>query len=586
MPQEAIKTLVPAEVYTDRQEYIDNLYDYALSAKSRRAMSMVLLGQRRMGKTEIFKRVVNRLFFEQDHTDPQAVVPVYYSFRDKPLDRWEFALDYVENFLRWYAGFRLRNIDLLSNDGLRHNELAQFVENNLPPTKELMGILRVRAAIEEKGVILPEEEALILPRRISDRYDHTTVIFLDEFQNIRLPQYDFDIAGFMKEAVESPTCPHFVTGSAMSILAREIIGRGALFGRFRSELIESLSPYYGTELARNAASFYQANLSTIMAPVVAERCGHNPFYITAVMQQAAQSNISLDSEAALNELLAIDISSGFIWGELSDQVNRWIERINDHNITKWILYLAALEEEDELNIERIQRELQEREGLEVSVKTVREVLVKLSRGDLLEYMEFGGWFRTIKDPILLEFLKVWGRVEVERFNASHVQNELRNRYQRLKRQVNEYKGYLAEVFMTQVLWSAQRKAVPGQFFNRPTEVEFPLRFTFVRQRMRLGGGKGQEIDVFGAAGIYIWVCQSKWWITKQVDVAELELLLAQGEAASHDFNADPATLWMFAYNGLTPEAEQYAQEKGILWSNYEQFNDLLTHLGLRQLPEL
>jgi AAA+ ATPase superfamily predicted ATPase len=44
-------------------------------------MSTVLLGQRRMGKTEIFKRVVNRLFFEQDYQDPKAVVPVYYSFR-------------------------------------------------------------------------------------------------------------------------------------------------------------------------------------------------------------------------------------------------------------------------------------------------------------------------------------------------------------------------------------------------------------------------------------------------------------------------------------------------------------------------
>jgi len=35
---------------------------------------MVLLGQRRMGKTEIFKRVVNRLFFEQDYEDSNAVV--------------------------------------------------------------------------------------------------------------------------------------------------------------------------------------------------------------------------------------------------------------------------------------------------------------------------------------------------------------------------------------------------------------------------------------------------------------------------------------------------------------------------------
>ncbi len=87
----AIRPLVPREVYTDREEHIDYLYNAALDAIGQRTMSTVLLGQRRMGKTEIFKRVVNRLFFKQDHQDPNAVVPVYYSFKDEPLDRWEFG---------------------------------------------------------------------------------------------------------------------------------------------------------------------------------------------------------------------------------------------------------------------------------------------------------------------------------------------------------------------------------------------------------------------------------------------------------------------------------------------------------------
>ncbi len=81
-PHWAIKPLVPDEVYTDREFFLEYFYKAALKARTRRTMSTVLLGQRRMGKTEIFKRVVNRLFFEQDHLDPKAVVPVYSS----PLD--------------------------------------------------------------------------------------------------------------------------------------------------------------------------------------------------------------------------------------------------------------------------------------------------------------------------------------------------------------------------------------------------------------------------------------------------------------------------------------------------------------------
>ncbi|MDL1978663.1 MAG: hypothetical protein LWX52_11310, partial [Deltaproteobacteria bacterium] len=137
----AIRPLVSPEVYTDRQEHIDYLYNAALDAIGRRTMSTVLLGQRRMGKTEIFKRVVNRLFFEQDHRDPDAVVPVYYSFKDEPLDRWEFAIGYVENFLRWYAAFRLRDTSILSPDSVSRDGLSELIKARLEVPKGLTGAL-------------------------------------------------------------------------------------------------------------------------------------------------------------------------------------------------------------------------------------------------------------------------------------------------------------------------------------------------------------------------------------------------------------------------------------------------------------
>jgi hypothetical protein len=69
LPPWAVRPITPEEVYTDRAEPLEYLYQYALKAITRRAMSTVLLGQRRMGKTEIFKREVNRLFFEQENYD-------------------------------------------------------------------------------------------------------------------------------------------------------------------------------------------------------------------------------------------------------------------------------------------------------------------------------------------------------------------------------------------------------------------------------------------------------------------------------------------------------------------------------------
>lgn len=266
-------------------------------------------------------------------------------------------------------------------------------------------------------------------------------------------------------------------------------------------------------------------------------------------------------------------------------MSRWIERVNQSGITKSILYLSALEEGDRLDLVRIQEEVQRREGRDVPVEEIRDVFIKLSRGDLLEYMELGGWFRKVSDPILLEFLKIWGRIDVEGEDAAEVRNDIITAYRKQKRAFSEYKGFLAEVFMAQVLWAAQDKTLPARFFHAPGDVSFP-RFVYVRHRVRLSSGKGREIDVLGAGGGYQWVCQSKWMETQKAGREAVDALLDQAEWVREDTDAITVTPWLFAYAGLTAEAEAHARSKGVLWSDIEDFNGLLDSVGLRRLPEL
>jgi hypothetical protein len=586
-----IKPLVADEIYTDRQEFLDFFYNEARRAATRRSMSTVLLGRRRMGKTEIFKRTVNRLFFEQDPLDPLAAAPVYYSFPERGEDEWRFAQTYMENFISYYVGFYTRQPQLITTP-LEDEALLAAVEQVRPlyPFRKTLDWLLGRYnSVRHRKATIPIQTALESIRRVSDVDDTTILVFLDEMQNTRLPQYKFDIVGYLQEAVESPTCPHFVTGSAMSILAREIIGRGSLFGRFESKPIEPLTTYWGAQQALRSAVYYQAEVPELMAPVVAERCGGNPFYINAVIRQAAAQKKPLVDEEAINTVLAVDISAGFIWAELYEQVNSWIARINQVGITKWILYLSALETEERINLRRIQQVLQEREGKVVDLDQIRDVLVKLSRGDLLEYLELGGWFRKIDDPILLEFLKVWGRIEVEGQSASDVKDDLVTRYQDLDRRIPEYQGYLAEVFMAQVLFNSQDKSklpLPGRFFNSPQDIPMGWPLSFVRHRVRLSAGTGKEIDLFAAVGTEKWVCQSKWETTRKIGAEVLRTLMAQAEAVQTDYPRNTVRMWLFAHQGLTREAERLAKQQGILWSNRQQLDELLTYLGLRKLPTL
>ena len=590
MPPWAVRPITPEEIYTDREEHLEYLYQYALKAVTRRAMSTVLLGRRRMGKTEIFKRVVNRLFFEQEHYADlsRSVVPVYFCFEDKATDEWRFSEKYVLNFIRWVTAFRLRNPEILSQDRLKTEDLLELIQSKPALADELKGALNLLDAILAKDIPDPEGWALSLPRKTSDWHEGAVVMFLDEFQHTRLPQYGFDIVGLMQEAVESPTFPHFVAGSAMSILANEILGRGSLFGRFESEPIEPLTDYWGAELALRSARYYKAELPEDMAPVLSARCGGNLFYITAVVRQSVKQAKRLSDEGLINRILAVDLSSGFIWGELNDQVGRWIERINEFGITKWILYLSALEQDEWIEPERIRKELKEREGRDVSAESVRDTLVKLSRGDLLEYNELGGWFRKIDDPILLDFLKVWGRVALERNNPGKVRQDLLLEYRTLKRKVHNHLGYLGEVFMSQVLWNSQRRTLPGDLFHSDQNIGVPSRWVYIWHRTRLGAAPDMEMDVEAAAGEQMWICESKWWRGRKSGVKEVESLLHKGRLLKE--NKGPGLeilrLWFFAHDGFTQEAEAMMKENGVLWSDREDLNGLLAVAGLKRLPEV
>lgn len=61
--------------YGLKEEHPEYFYPAALKAIARRRMSTVMLGRRRMGKTGIFKCVVNRLFFEQEQQSVFAAPP-------------------------------------------------------------------------------------------------------------------------------------------------------------------------------------------------------------------------------------------------------------------------------------------------------------------------------------------------------------------------------------------------------------------------------------------------------------------------------------------------------------------------------
>ncbi len=157
-------------------------------------------------------------------------------------------------------------------------------------------------------------------------------------------------------------------------------------------------------MALRAAEYYRDQVPDIMAPVIADRCGDNPFYITAVIRQADKQNLAITDEETLNKNLAVDISSGFTWGELHDQVTRWIKRWCSgikQEIIKSTLYLSAMDENaaeekrGRLKVEKFRDEINARGKEKMCPWTMSGTFWCVCPEGFIEHLELGGWFRRV-----------------------------------------------------------------------------------------------------------------------------------------------------------------------------------------------
>ncbi len=222
-----------------------------------------------------------------------------------------------------------------------------------------------------------------------------------------------------------------------------------------------------------------------------------------------------------------------------------------------------------------------------SFEADKEVLVKLARGDLLEYKSFGNWFGKVNDPIMNEFLKVWGETEVERQNRMAVEEKTQKQFQKTEKRFHEYKGYPSEVFMIQLLWNSQRQTLPGKYFHIHADITVPDRFIYIDQRHRPGTGIKRETDIYAAARGEIWLGESKWQNTP-AGPETVKNLIRHGDVVKEREGKYLKTLrlWLFAHAGVTKKAEELMNEHGVFWSERDDLNKLLEIAGLRALPEL
>jgi len=570
------------EIFTDREELISVLKKIALDAKVQRYISPVLIGHRRVGKTEVLKRLYNELFWEQSE-----VVPIYITFEELSRESRQFATEYLGIFLCQYVGFKEKDVELAQI--VKFDEIIERAQR-YAKEHDNYGLSRIldeyHSAAKAKEFTWPILNCAIrAPRRVSSDNEEPMFVMLDEFQHVIEIRdesgIDPNVLGKYQHAVEYRRCPHLVTGSAVTLLTKDIIGRGSLFGRFRAEYIRGLEGYHVIELCQKLGKHQDVKVNVEMASYLSDRTGGNPFYLECIFAGASRLRMDLTNLDAVNEVIAYELTQGAIWSELYRQLNYYFNTINEYGITKNIFYFATRYQDEKIDKKRIAESMSH---WGVTEEQVVDILLALSRADLIEEKVAGTEFYNIKDPIMREFTDAWARVDVENATWAEANVELRERYNKLAGVYANLKGYATELMVQFLMMRFNRHEVEGEkFFKHPGKIFLP-RFVWVDSRIvKLPDSPQYQIDVVGRSVPHLWLVEVK--NTEQpIGLQDVKYFAEACQVAAEVVGGEDVTRWYVSTSGFTQDATDYLNKHKFLYSDRNQINQLLQHFGLQELP--
>ena len=579
---------VPTDEFTDREEVINLLVKRAINTPRDITLSTAIVGQRRLGKTSVMEHTYNRLFWEQDD-----VVPIYFTFEAKPMTSDEFAKTYFTNFLRQYVAFRLKDDELarLEDRDVELKNLVPLAETLKPdPIAHYAGgVFRLlkspTASLHEKL-----ETVIYLPRQVMEynraRFLPETPIFvmLDEFQDVLRINYSdgkpADTVGLYQWAVEGRKCPHFVTGSAVRLITQEVLGTGALFGRFRFMQFKPLSDIYGIELVDKLAQKYGIAVEEPVAGYLTRRCGGNPFYIRCVMLQALEQDHSkIETPEAVNDLIAHEVTHGQIWRDWSAQLQKYFQTINSYYISKQILFYAAQFRDKRIEAERIA------EQVERPKEEVQHTLKQLAFAEMID--SDGGYiFHNLKDPILRDFINSQYELDIAKHPWEKVYEDLLQSYQTLKKKYDNLVGALVEARLEALLNRFDNREVPGRLFHTEGSVHLP-RFVYVSDAyFKSPGGRSHQIDLQGrwhkGYDRWAWIVEIKHW-DREVTPSVVKKFIEAYTALVHVAQLKGYIKWFVNRSGFSPGAIKVLKEHNIYYSAAAEINELLHLFGIQRL---
>ncbi|HVF88645.1 MAG TPA: ATP-binding protein [Blastocatellia bacterium] len=406
--------------------------------RPRHASNLLVLGGPRVGKSELLRKVYDRLFGEGAQT-----LPFYYGFRASCLDPERFARDYLSQFLAQFIAFRQNDARLIAT---ADDTLASIARAAAPED-----YLWIRAMIDSFGLALDSRDLSSLVRRAlsapvvaASRTGLAPFVIIDNF-HLLADAGSIKRGGEELEPVRHPGAPRrperagaFAASSIdlrseflRALATHESFGRGgitrspggpvyALCG-LRRLMVELIPPdeelFNNLELIRvepmpeeplekmirAKASSLAIRMSDSTTELMIQQLNRDLFYIQALMDAAAARGSGLKTFMEFERVYTEEVLSGRICHYLSALLRDVAPQSRARRAVLEALGLVV-EANDAVPIEAVI----ERMGGYAS--DAERLLMRLHVRELVDISY--GFVRASSDPVLADYVRAKYRSEI------------------------------------------------------------------------------------------------------------------------------------------------------------------------------
>ena len=96
-----VEEMLAYEEFTDRVEILRDLDAWVKNIQRMASLSTAIIAPRRMGKTVLFDRLVNIVFFKPEY----KVAPFYFRMKREETTLRDFLLEYATTFFRQFIAY-------------------------------------------------------------------------------------------------------------------------------------------------------------------------------------------------------------------------------------------------------------------------------------------------------------------------------------------------------------------------------------------------------------------------------------------------------------------------------------------------